>query len=145
MLDLPIIAGIGAGKLQLGTSKLTARDVLERAGYPLLHSHGELDYFCENSLQLEYEEGCVSFIGISDHPDINCTYQGIDVFDIPAVELFSLVGAGEPTTPTEMPGETCFFPKQGLNLWESDEQYDRKGNYKRKIYAQIGLQQPIDA
>ena len=144
MLELPITPGIGAGPIRLGTQKEDARCLLVDLGYPLSAEHGSLDYFCENALQLEYEDGRVRFIGISEHPEITCVYGQQDVFDIDAESLFNLFAANEQQTPDASPGETHFFPTQGLNLWEADEQYDRRGGFKRKVYAQVGVEQPSD-
>jgi 8-oxo-dGTP pyrophosphatase MutT (NUDIX family) len=140
MLVLDINAGVGAGKLQLGANRQAARALMEELGYPLTYEQGTLDYFCENAVQLEYEGDQIRFIGISDHPEVHCTYHAIDVFDLEASELFKAVSQHEPVTPLVKPGKTCFFPYQGINLWEADEQYDRKGGYKRRVYAQIGIE-----
>ena len=145
MLDLLIRPGIGAGSIELGMAKDVVRRKLEDLGYPLSAEHGKLDYFCDNSLQIEYEDEKIRFIGISDHPEIKCTFYDVDVFDCEATVLFEKFAINECTSPDVPPGETCFFPHQGLYLWESDEQYDRKGNYKRRVYAQVGIERPASA
>ncbi|MEM8489065.1 MAG: hypothetical protein AAF564_26195, partial [Bacteroidota bacterium] len=71
-----------------------------------------------------------------------CTYLDLDVFDMNAKELFLVVARNEASVPTVLPGETCFFPNQGINLWEADEQYDRKGGFKRLVYGQVGVELP---
>lgn len=144
MLELPIAPGIGAGPINLGTQKEAARRQLADLGYPLTAEHGNLDYFCEDALQLEYADGRVRFIGISEHPEIACHYGQQDVFDIDAESLFNLFAANEQQPPDASPGETHFFPSQGLNLWEADEQYDRRGGFKRRVYAQVGVERPSD-
>lgn len=142
MLSIDLKPGIGAGTLLLEATREESRKLMDDLGYPLAYENGALDYFCENSIQLEYENNHVRFIGISDHEEIKCTYYGQDVFDIEAKELFAIVAKNEPVTPEMLPGETCFFPNQGINLWEADEQYDRKGGYKRPVYAQVGIESP---
>ncbi len=142
MLELPITPGVGAGPISLGATKQGARSLLDDLGYPLCAEHGNTDYFCENALQLEYDDGVIRFIGISEHPEISCLYGKQDVFDCDAVSLFNLFAVNEQEPPDASPGDTCFFPAQGLNLWEADEQYDRKGGYKRKVYAQVGVEIP---
>ncbi len=144
MLELPISPGIGAGPIHLGTHKDDARRLLADLGYRLCAEQGNLDYFCENALQLEYDHGRLRFIGISEHPEITCIYGAQDVFDIDAESLFNLFAANEQQSPIALPGETHFFPTQGLNLWEADEQYDRRGGFKRKVYAQVGIEHPSD-
>ncbi|MEM7430561.1 MAG: hypothetical protein AAF351_01350 [Pseudomonadota bacterium] len=122
--------------------KENARRLLDDLGYPLSAEHGNLDYFCENAIQLEYEDEQIRFIGVSQHTDILCCYGDQDVFDISAESLFRLFAAGETNLPNVPPGETAFFPAQGLNLWEADEQYDYQGGFKRRIYAQVGVEKP---
>ena len=128
MLELPITPGVGAGPIRLGTPKEDARRLLADLGYSLCAEDESLDYFCENALQLEYDDECVRFIGISEHPEIACVYGEQDVFDIDAESLFQLFAANELQEPGVSPGDTHFFPTQGLNLWEADEQYDRYRN-----------------
>ena len=111
-------------------------------GYPLTTENGALDYFCENAVQIEYKENKIRFIVVSEYPDIFCTLDGFDVFDIEATALFRYIAKNEKETPTKTPGETCFFPSQGFNLWEADKQYDSKGSYWRLIYAQVGIERP---
>ncbi len=142
MLGLPITPGIGAGPIRLGTSREDARRLLTDLGYPLSAADGAIDYFCENALQLQYESERIQFIGISEHPEIICTYDDQDVFDVDAESLFRLFAWNENEVPNATPGDTCFFPRQGLNLWEADEQYDRRGGYSRKVYAQVGVEAP---
>ncbi len=144
MIDLSIKPGIGAGAIQLGMLREDVRRLLAEQGYPLSAEDGTLDYFCENALQLEYEDGRIRFIGISEHPEFTCLYRDQDVFDVEAESLFTLFAGNERRPPDATPGETCFFPDQGLNLWEADEQYDRRGGYKRRVYAQIGVEEPSD-
>ncbi len=140
MLELLIEPGIGAGPIRLGMPKEAVRRLLADLGHHLSAEDGSLDYFCDNALQLEYENGRVRFIGISEHPEITCIYGRQDVFDIDAESLFGLLAANEPEAPDASPGESCFFAAQGQKLWEADEQYDRRGGFKRTVYAQVGVQ-----
>jgi len=71
---------------------------------------------------LGYEGERIRFIGVSEHPEIECVYGEQDVFDIDAESLFILFAANERDSQDASPGETHFFPAQGLNLWEADEQ-----------------------
>ena len=144
MLELTIKPGIGAGPIKLGTPRSVARNMLSDLGYELSSEHGNSDYFCENALQLEHEEDVIRFIGISEHPEINCVFGIHDVFDMDAKSLFKLFALNEEGALEVPPGDTCFFPSQGLNLWEADKQYDRKGGYTREVYAQIGLEEPAE-
>ncbi len=145
MLELTIKPGIGAGPINLGASRSDARRLLKELGYSLSAEHGNSDYFCENALQLEYENCAIRFIGISEHPEITCVYGANDVFDMDANSLFKLFALNEEGALEAPPGETCFFPSQGLNVWEADEQYDRKGTHTRKVYAQVGVELPANS
>lgn len=142
MIDLSIKPGLGAGPIRLGALREDARKLLAEHGYPLSAEDGTLDYFCENAIQLEFEDDRIRFIGISEHPEITCFYGSQDVFDIGAESLFALFAENESARPDVPPGETYFFRDQGLNLWEADEQYDRRGGYRRKVYAQVGVEEP---
>ena len=118
-MHFEIEPGIGIGPIKLGAYRDEAREALEHLGYSLCASHDGLDYFCNNSIQLKYENDLVRFIRISDHQDIECTYHGLDVFNIEAAKLFIAVAEKEPAIPHEKPGETCYFASQGVNLWEA--------------------------
>lgn len=142
MIKLSINPGEGVGEIKLGMIREEARALMSKLRHPLCYENDSLDYFCKNAIQLEYENNKIRFIGISDEEEIECSYCGIDVFNIEATELFKFIASKEPKKPVENPGETCFFPAQGINLWEADEQYDRKGGYKRSVYAQVGIELP---
>ncbi len=142
MLELDIKVGRGAGHFSLGSAREEVRELMNKYGFSLEYETDRIDYFCENALQFEYKNGVVRFIGISDHAEIACTYHGADVFNMEAVALFKLIAQREPVMPLIEAGKTCFFPSQGINLWEADEQYDRKGGYKRRVYAQVGVEAP---
>lgn len=142
MLTLEIKPGHGAGDLRLGQSRATVRRLMQALGYSPSYEADTVDYFCENALQVEYEDGCARFIGISDHPQIRCTYRKLDVFNVDADALGSAFARDEPTVPSVTPGDGVFFPGLGITLWEAHQDYDRKGGHVRPVYAQIGVERP---
>lgn len=138
MLNLPLEPGQGAGAVRLGTSRHEVRETLTHLGYPVSAIKGEIDFFCDNALQVEHDDGTASFIGIASHRDILCTYCGVDVFDLPAERLFRLIASDERVPPEFDPQEFC-FSDQIVTVWEADEQYDYKGGHARRVYGQVGI------
>jgi hypothetical protein len=128
------------GPVQLGASRAAAREAMSTIGFPLEHSYSGVDYFCESCMQLSYgpaDEVC--FIGVSANPQINFTFKGVDVFALPATDLFSLMSALDDSGPHHFTSYEYCFPNQILTLWDADEQYDRHGGETRKVWAQVGI------
>ena len=100
-----------------------------------------MDFYCDASIQVEYEEdSTVSFIGVSFHFSYKCTYHGVNIFDTPAEEIFSLMAASEDDGSIHTFDDCGYvFPKQILTLYEADSQYDRLGGEVRPIWAQVGI------
>jgi hypothetical protein len=145
MMEMPIQPHEGIGPIKLGAARNSVRDAMASAGFPLSAERDKLDYFCGNAIQVEYDAGTASFIGVSSHCQIHCTFHGVDVFDVPATELFALVNRfeGEPTHDFNQQ-EYC-FPTQVLTVWEADEQYHLAE--AKQVYGQIGIgdQRYLDA
>jgi len=99
-----------------------------------------MDFFCDMSISVEYTEDTASFIGVSFHSSYKCTYPGVNVFDIPAEEIFSVIAVSEGGSSVHT-FDSCgyVFPKQILSLWEADSQYDYLGGEIRPIWANIGI------
>jgi hypothetical protein len=137
MIELPIHPHDGIGPIKLGAPRCSVRDAMANAGHPLSAERDDLDYFCGNAVQVEYDADTASFIGVSPHPHIHCTFRDLDVFDTPADEFFALANRfeGEPVPPCN--SHDCCFPTQGLTVWETDKQYHPTG--AKRVYAQIGL------
>ena len=137
MIEMAIQPHEGIGPIKLGATRFAVRTTMAESGYPLCGDRDELDYFCESAIQVEYDTGTASFIGVSSHLYIQCTFRGTDVFDTPAEDLFRLVSRfeGEPTHVFN-PLEYC-FPCQIVSLWEADEQYHL--SEPMPVYGQVGI------
>ncbi|QTD35847.1 hypothetical protein [Pseudomonas fluorescens] len=128
------------GPARLGASRDAAREAMSVNGFPLEHTRGRLDYFCESSIQLEYDAGDqVQFIGVSGNSQLNVLYRGVNVFAVSATELFSLMAAADDSGPHEFDRYEYLFPTQILTLWDADEQYDRQGAEEREVWGQVGI------
>src|SRR5688572_21847227 len=126
MNEFTIQPHVGIGPVALGASRLVARRSLAEAGFPLEHTHGSLDYFCDAAIQVEFDStDHAQFIGISCHRAYIVTYHGTNVFDVPATELFELIAARDGSGGHYFRATDYFFPSQALSLWDADEQYDR--------------------
>jgi hypothetical protein len=141
MPELAINYHDSIGPIKLGAERLEFRRILEEQGFHFERARRSMDFFCEASIQVEYhEDGTASFIGISFHSSHKCTYQGMNVFDTPAEEIFSLMAAGEGDGSIHTFDHCEYvFPKQILTLYEADSQYDRLGGEVRPIWAQVGI------
>ena len=135
-LDLTPTKSIGP--IELGMTRDEVRSVMEHAGYPFCYEKKTMDYFFENSIQTEYEDGTVSFIGIACDQRIELIYKGKDLFDLSAKEVFELIADSEKENHQYNENE-YLFPDQITTLWEADSQYDKKRNEERVAWAQIGI------
>jgi hypothetical protein len=130
--------GRGLGPVSLGMSREQVRAALASIGFALEHERDTLDYFCASSLQVEYQDGTVSFIGAASDPGFVVTFAGHDLFDTPAATTFALFAAGE-AVPLPFKRGGGRFERQVLTLWEADRQYDTRGDQKRPMWGQIGI------
>jgi hypothetical protein len=128
----------GIGPIKLGMIRTDVCAAMEELGHPLCHEKKTLDYFCEHSIQTEYTDDTVSFIGIASDEKIDLIYQGLDLFDMTSKESFALISKGESKEHTYEDYE-YLFPDQIVTLWESDSQYDYKGGEERPVWGQIGI------
>ena len=141
MLQLVITPYQSIGPIKLGVSRPEMRKTLSESGLLFKSSRNKQDYFCNASIQVEYEEDeTASFIGVRCHASYICFYNGVNVFDTPAEELFALMAAGEEQGSIHT-FDSCeyTFPHQILTLWDADAQYDRLGGEVRPIWAQVGI------
>ena len=125
----------GIGSIKLGMSRAEVREIL---GASFDSSIGSLDYYFNGSLQVEFENDLVIFIGLALDESYVVTYFGVNVFDVEASELFALISAKEPQKHSFEQGE-YLFPEQIITLYDADEQYDYLGNHQRAVWGQIGL------
>lgn len=128
------------GPIDLGAPRETARAAMAAIGFPLEHTRDVIDFFCENSIQFECDaDGRVMFIGVTCSPAYVVRYRGIDVFDVPARELFALVAEADNSGKHDFdPLEYC-FPNQVFTLWAADRQYDCRRRGSREVWGQVGL------
>jgi hypothetical protein len=139
MKELAIKCRDSIGPIKLGDSREQVRAALQDFGLSLNSSHGASDYFGEASVQVEYAgDGTAWFIGINSNTSNVCTYKGVNVFDTPAEDLFSLMAVDE-TNAAEFDEDGYVFPDQILTLWDADPQYDRLGGEVRPIWGQVGI------
>jgi hypothetical protein len=139
--ELSIVCHKAIGPIKLGVSRVEIRKILADLGWGLGSSRKALDFFCEASIQVEYAaDETAEFIGISFHSSYICTYDGMNVFNTPAEELFSIMAASEDAgSAHRFDSNGYVFPDQVLTLWEADPQYDRLGGEVRPIWAQVGI------
>ena len=135
-LRLPIEPHVGIGPVKLGMTREAARLTLREKGVSLSASDETVDYFCDNALQIEYDAGTVSFVGVSRHERLVCTYQGVNVFDVPAQTLFETISNGE-TVQHPYAATEFVFPGQIVTVWAPHDEYAHGGH--RHVYAQVGL------
>ena len=131
-----IIPHMGIGPVKLGMSREEVKEALGVKNYS--GSNGEIDYYFNNSFQIEFESNKADFIGVSYHPDYTVTYRGMNVFDTAAKKLYEFIATSEDENHKYDPIE-YLFPTQILTLWDADEQYDQIGSESRLIWAQIGV------
>lgn len=126
----------GIGPIQLGMTRLEVKSALGEKNYS--GSSGNSDYFYENSIQVEFEQGKADFIGASYSDNYLVLYKGVNVFNTSSEELFTLIAANE-NNPHSYNSYEYLFPDQVVTLWDADEQYDHIGKETRVVWAQIGI------
>lgn len=128
------------GPACLGATRLAAREAMAVSGFPLEKAHDRLDYFCDASVQLEYgTDEKVQFIGVSGNAKLRVIFRGVNVFNLPAAELFLLMASADDSGPHEFNSYEYCFPNQILTLWDADAQHDRNGGEARPIWGQVGI------
>ncbi len=135
-LLLPIEPHVGVGPIKLGMTREAARGVLREKGFMRSAFDETMDYFCDNALQIEYDSGTVSFVGVARHERLVCTYQGVNVFEVSAQTLFETISTAETRQHSYTPVEYVFHD-QIVTLWAPHDGYEHQG-YPH-VYAQVGL------
>ena len=129
----------GIGPFLLGTPRARLREIMEEIGLPLESEKPKMDYCCASALQFEYDDtGCATFIGVAYDARLNVTWEGRNVFDMTARELFDLINEKEPS-PLPYNDYDPRFPSQMVTLWDAQEQYDHLGGESRPVWASVGL------
>lgn len=128
------------GPARLGATRMETREVMAAIGFPLEAARGHLDYFSNATVQISYDIGeKVIFIGVSESAAFTVIFKGVDVFNLAATDLFSLMAEADGSGPHTFNSYEYRFPNQILTLWDADEQYDRKGRETRPIWSQVGI------
>jgi hypothetical protein len=129
----------GLGPVRFGMTKKDARDTLKKLGLALSSSQDTLDFFgTDNALQIDYDDGTVSFVGISHSKAFTVEIDGIDPFDTPARALFDHLRAHHGSGKEKWNESEHLFRKGIVTLYEADAQYDPKGT-ERVMWGQIGI------
>jgi hypothetical protein len=140
VLTFEIIPLDSIGPLKLGVTRAEAREAMRAMGFPLESARESLDYFHHSCIQTECgTDGNVEFIGISSSPEITVSYKGLDVYSLPAPELFSFIADHDASGTHIYNTYQYLFPNQVITLWDADEQYDRQGEETRPVWAQVGI------
>jgi hypothetical protein len=128
------------GPARLGASRAMVRQAMSEHGFALEGSYDGIDYFCESCLQVSYgPDDNAHFIGASGNVEFTFLFKGVNVFDTPATEVFSMMAALDESGEHDFDRYEYFFPNQILTLWEADEQYDRYQEENRVVWAQVGI------
>lgn len=133
---LNIEPGSGIGPIKIGMTREQVLSVLGESNHSGSGKNSE-QYF-DFSIDVEFTDNKVTFIGVSQSKNYSLIYRGINVFDLEAECVFDLISKHEPEK-HEFSDSQYVFPDQIITLWDADEQYDRLGDEQRKIWAQIGL------
>jgi hypothetical protein len=135
-----IIPLLRIGPIALGATRADVRAEMAALGFPLESMRDTQDYFCESCVQVEYgADDCADFIGIGSAAPFPVLYEGIDVFDVSAMDLFSRIAKNEAAGPHRFTNSEYLFPDQIIALWEADEQYDQRGAMSRSIWGQVAI------
>jgi hypothetical protein len=137
-----IIPHVGIGPVRLGMSLAEVDAALAPlpGALPVYKKSEHGRCFFRASLQIEFgNSGTVQFIGVSNDPDLLCVFEGRDVFDLSAPDLFALIASRERTQTHHYSPLEYLFPDQIVTLYEADEQYDRKGGGTRPVFAEVGV------
>ena len=130
----------GFGPAMLGSSRELAREAMAAAGFPLERTRKRSDSFCASSIQIECDDhGLVDFIGVAYSPRFIATYRDVEVFRVPAEQLFQLIAEADSSDTDTFNRSGYRFPGQVMTLWEADSQYDYLGNESKAVWAQVGI------
>lgn len=137
---LRIVPHQGVGPIRFGMKRDEARAAMSDLGLALSSSNNDLDFFGEESaVQVEYQDGSVSFIGVSCGVRFDVSIDEVDPFDIPAPALFRLLAKCDGAEDARFDECQHCFRNSIVTLYEADDQYDRKGGRRRVIWGQIGV------
>ena len=131
-----VIPHVGIGPIKLGMNKHEVINALGKNNFCSVND--DVDYYFENSIQIEYLDNQADFIGVASNDKYTINYKNQNVFDITAKQLFAVMAKNEDSA-HEFNAYEYTFPSQILTLWEADTQYDPKEPYEREIWGQVGI------
>jgi len=139
MKHLVLDPHVGIGPIKLGTMRSDVRSAMSGAGYGLDVEKASVDYFCDSSIQVEYQEdGAASFIGVSSNADILLTCEGVDLFDTEAKKAFAFLADRDQSGDHQFSEFEYVFPSQIITLYDAAAQYDHRRRQTRPVWGQIG-------
>lgn len=138
LTSLVIHPHLRVGPVTLGASRCEVRQALAQLGINIESSRKSLDCFCEARIEVEYDDGTVSFIGVGADVRVACMYEGTNLFDTSAQRAFELI-AGNESGAHYFTRAEYVFPDQIITLYDADEQYDYWGDGLRKVFGQVGI------
>lgn len=138
-MRLDLSPHVGIGPIKLGSPKKDVRAAMATFGLPLDSERESMDFFCDASIQVEYEsDGTASFIGVSSDLKLVLVYDGVDLFDTEAANVFQLFSSRDNSGHHEFSASEYVFPSQIVTLYDADTQYDRRRDETRAVWGQIG-------
>lgn len=140
MKEFEILPRKGFGPILLGKDQDWCRGALKSAGFPVTSSCRFIDRADDGCIALEYDtDWNLQHIGLGVSEHFVAWYEGVDVFDTTASDLFNMVAARDETGNHTYDPVSYTFRGQIIALWEADEQYDRRRGETRPIYGSFGV------
>lgn len=140
MKEFEIIPRKGFGPLILGKNQDWCRGALKAAGFPVTSSRRFMDRAADGCIALEYDESWnLQHIGLAVSEHFIARYEGVDVFDLAAPELFAMIARHDRSGEHTYEPNDYVFRGQIISVWEADEQHDRRRGETRPIYGSFGI------
>lgn len=141
MHEYAIRPHVGVGPILLGKNRGEIGIAMAGLGFTQSAARGDLVSFC-HTLKVEFgPDGAADFIGVSQSELYRATYFGVNVFDVTAEEIVTIIASRDDSGPHVFDPDEAdeYFPGQVMVLWGPDRQYDRLGNRQRVVWAQVAL------
>lgn len=120
----------------------TREDVAKRMrdlGHTKSSTLGQTDRYIDGSVGVEFDKNDrVQFVELFPHRDLAATFFGVNVFDRPAEEVFSLIAEREGNDLDTFDPQENLFRRQIVALWHADPQYDLGGE-RFPVWGAIGV------
>jgi hypothetical protein len=112
----PLHPGERLGELRLGMTRAEAHALLG-AG----EKDGKCESFCRGHVQVEYRDGRVAFIEVSEGGSVQPKLFGAEVFKVSAKLLVARLRRRDATLREVETGTLYVFPKLQISLWREDD------------------------